>query len=189
MTAVARSAVPRRAAIRSAFTRFTLFDTPIGSCGICWGPRGILTLQLPEEDAAATCERMLRRYSGAQECAEPDSDVAWLIRGIAQLLNGTPVDFADVRLDMTGVSPFYQRVYAAAQAVPPGTTRTYGEIARAISSPMAARAVGQALGRNPFAIVVPCHRVVAAGGKSGGFSAWGGLSTKLRLLELERRSA
>src|SRR5262249_61450420 len=90
-----------------------------------------------------------------------------------------------VRLDRTGVPAFRRRVYEAARTIPPGQTLSYGEVAACAGSPGAARAVGQALGKNPFAIVVPCHRVLAAGGRVGGFSAQGGIATKLRLLALQ----
>ena len=91
----------------------------------------------------------------------------------------------DLELDMAGVPPFHQRVYAVARAIPPGTTMTYGEVAQLLGEPGAARAVGQALGHNPFAPVVPCHRVLAAGNRSGGFSASGGVRAKLRMLQIE----
>jgi methylated-DNA-[protein]-cysteine S-methyltransferase len=107
------------------------------------------------------------------------------IDSIAALLSGEPIDLSFVTLDMTGVPEFNQRVYEAARLIRPGTTVTYGDIAGQLGVPGSARAVGQALGRNPFPIVVPCHRVVAADGKSGGFSAPGGVSTKLRMLAIE----
>lgn len=102
------------------------------------------------------------------------------------LLAGEAVDLSAVRLDMDRVPAFHRDVYRLARDIAPGDTRTYGELARALGSPGAARAVGQAMGRNPFAPVVPCHRVVASGG-TGGFSAGGGVATKLRLLDIERR--
>lgn len=104
------------------------------------------------------------------------------------LLSGEPIDLADVVLDMDGVPEFHQRVYGVTRRIPPGETRTYGEIATALGEPGAARAVGQALGRNPFPIVVPCHRVLAAGGKAGGFSAPGGTRTKMKILDIEGAS-
>ncbi len=169
-------------------TRFTLFDTPIGLCGIAWGPRGVVGLQLPEAREAATRARVLRRFPGALE-ARPPLEMKRAQDGILALLRGEANDLSSIALDMECVPPFHRRVYEAARAIPPGATLSYGEVAARIGSPGSARAVGQALGRNPFAIVVPCHRVLAAGGKVGGFSANGGISTKLRLLSIEGAAA
>ena len=105
---------------------------------------------------------------------------------IVALLHGQRDDLTDLRLDMAGVPDFHRRVYDAARRIGPGHTRSYGELAAGLGEPGAARAVGQALGANPFAVIVPCHRVLAAGGRGGGFSAPGGVDTKLRLLEIER---
>lgn len=166
---------------------FTLFETPVGHCGVAWGPLGLTGVQLPEHDAAATRARMLLRFPQAPEMDAPDA-VRMAIGRVVALLEGhpgDPVDLSDLMLDMTGVPPFHQRVYALARAMPPGTTMTYGEMASRLGEPGAARAVGQALGHNPFAPVVPCHRILAASGKGGGFSASGGVRTKLRLLEIE----
>jgi methylated-DNA-[protein]-cysteine S-methyltransferase len=160
-------------------------DTAIGACAIAWGKRGIVGIQLPEPDAAATRSRVARRFAEALETrAPPGIDLA--IGDIVRLLAGTPVELSRIDLDMTGVPEFHGRVYAVARAILPGATSTYGAIADRIGEPGAARAVGQALGANPFPIVVPCHRVLAAGGKVGGFSANGGRVTKLRLLNIER---
>ena len=101
------------------------------------------------------------------------------------LLQGEASDLTSVELDMARVPPFDRRVYEVARTIPPGSTLTYGEIATRLGERRLAREVGQALGQNPFAIVVPCHRVVAAGGKVGGFSARGGIRTKLRMLAIE----
>jgi methylated-DNA-[protein]-cysteine S-methyltransferase len=163
---------------------FTLFDTPIGRCGVAWGQRGLVGVQLPESRETATRARMQTRFPGARE-ASPPAVVRQALDRIITLLRGEPSDLSKIALDMEGVPPFHRRVYKAARAIPPGSTRSYGEIAGRIGASGAARAVGQALGRNPFAIVVPCHRVLAAGGKVGGFSADGGITTKLRLLALE----
>ena len=114
-----------------------------------------------------------------------DSSIACARDDIIALLAGEPRDLADIPLDMSEVPPFHQRVYAVARAIPPGATFTYGEIAARIGEPGAARAVGQALGRNPFPPIVPCHRVLAAGGRTGGFSARGGVATKMRMLTIE----
>jgi methylated-DNA-[protein]-cysteine S-methyltransferase len=163
---------------------FTMFRTAIGTCGIVWTERGISGLQLPEGHEAATRARLLRRFPGASE-AVPPSAVARARDAIVALLQGERADLSFVTLDMDGVPPFARRVYEAARAIPAGSTRSYGALAAALGMPAAARAVGQALGRNPFAIVVPCHRVVAAGGKLGGFTANGGAVTKQRLLQIE----
>lgn len=164
---------------------FSLFDTAIGRCGIAWDDRGIVAVQLPEPSEAATRARLLRRAAGAQE-TKPPVNVQKAIDGIVALMLGHPIDFAEVELNMDGVPEFHRRVYDAARAIKPGRLLTYGTIAKQLGDPQAAQAVGQALGANPFAVIVPCHRVVAAGGKSGGFSAGGGAKTKLRMFAIER---
>ena len=164
---------------------FALFETAVGLCGVAWGRDGILGVQLPEGDATRTRARLRRRFPDAREAEPPDS-VRAAIAAIQALLAGEPRDLSEVALDWTGVGAFERRVYEVARAIPPGATLTYGEVAARIGeTALAARDVGQALGRNPFPIVVPCHRVVAAGGKSGGFSARGGAATKLKLLRIE----
>jgi methylated-DNA-[protein]-cysteine S-methyltransferase len=165
-------------------TRFTLLDTAIGRCGIAWNDRGLVGVQLPETSVAATRARMQQRFPEATE-TRPDAQVRPSLTAIAQLLAGKRRDLSSIALDMQGVPPFHQRVYQAARKIPPGHTVTYGELAAQLGSPGSARAVGQAMGRNPFAIVVPCHRVLAAGGKLGGFSANGGIETKRRMLTIE----
>jgi methylated-DNA-[protein]-cysteine S-methyltransferase len=161
-----------------------LFETAIGPCGIAWTADAIAAVQLPEGSPQGTRRRMLR-YTGEVPEAEAPVFVHAAIARIQALLQGARDDLADLPLDMEGVPEFHQRVYAVARAIPPGEILTYGEVARRVGEPGAARAVGQALGHNPFAPVVPCHRVLAAGGRSGGFSAEGGARTKLRLLEIE----
>ncbi|XXX78623.1 methylated-DNA--[protein]-cysteine S-methyltransferase [Sorangium sp. So ce134] len=167
---------------------FLLFDTAIGRCGIAWAERGVALLQLPEGREQGTRARLLQRLPGARE-APPPPDVQRAIDGIVALLRGEASDLSGVPLDMERVPPFHRRVYEVARTIPPGATLTYGDIAARLGSIGAARAVGQALGRNPFAILVPCHRVLAAGGKVGGFSANGGVTTKLQLLSIERARA
>src|SRR5262249_50907407 len=164
---------------------FALFDTEIGRCGIVWGARGITGVQLPEASEARTRARLLRRYPHARE-APPPADVRRVIGGIVSLLRGEASDLSDAALDMDGVAEFDRRVYAVARGIAPGATLSYGEIAARLGERGLARDVGQALGRNPFPLIVPCHRVRAAGGKAGGFSANGGVTTKLRLLTIER---
>jgi len=161
-----------------------LFETAIGACGIAWGEGGIVGVQLPEGGEARTRARLRRRFPDAAEIPPP-ADVRRAVDGIVRLLRGEPVDLSIVALDLERVAPFHRRVYEAARAIAPGATLSYGEIAARIGAPGAARAVGQALGRNPFPVIVPCHRVLAAGGKAGGFSADGGVSTKLRMLAIE----
>lgn len=163
---------------------FSLFDTPIGPCGIAWGEHGLKGVQLPEADEARTRARMRRRFPGAPEVTPPP-DVRAAADRIAALLRGERDNLRDIALDMSGVPPFERRVYECVRAIAPGATLTYGEVAARLGEPGTARAVGQALGRNPFAPVVPCHRVLAADGRAGGFSAQGGIATKLRMLQIE----
>ncbi len=166
---------------------YTLFDTAIGRCGVAWGPRGLLRVQLPEGREDQMRAR-LARLDGGGPPSSPPSQVEAAIAAITRLLAGGNADLTGVALDLDAVPPFHRRVYEVARSIPPGQTRTYGEIARALGAPGLSRAVGQALGRNPFPVVVPCHRVLAAGGRLGGFSAPGGITTKLRLLAIEGRS-
>ena len=161
-----------------------LFETAIGRCGLAWSERGIVGLQLPEATDHDTRRRLLRRAPGARELSPPPA-VRRAIDSIVGLLAGAADDLADITLDMDGVPSFDRGVYEVARTIPPGAILSYGEIAGRLGDRALARDVGQALGRNPFAIVVPCHRVVAAGGKLGGFSANGGITTKLRLLAIE----
>jgi methylated-DNA-[protein]-cysteine S-methyltransferase len=163
---------------------FTLFDTTIGQCGVAWGERGIAGVQLPEGSEAETRERMLQRFPTAAEGAPPPG-VRHALDRIVALLEGRRSDLSTVALDMDGVPPFHRRVYELARTIPPGKTLSYGEIAAQLGARGAARAVGQALGHNPFPIVVPCHRVLAAGGRIGGFSAHGGVATKRHMLAIE----
>ena len=165
-------------------TRYTLFDTSLGTCAVAWAERGIVRTYLPEPSAEAVRARLLRRLPAAEE-AEPPDDVRRLIDAMTRLLAGEPVDLAWVPLDEDPVPELHRKVYAAARTIPPGSTLTYGDIARRLGDVTLARQVGEALGRNPFPIVVPCHRVLAAGGRTGGFSARGGTETKMQLLRIE----
>lgn len=170
----------------------TLFDTAIGTCGIAWGRAGITAVQLPEPTPDSTRARLLK-YAGPSDAVDAadaaDKDLPDAVRaaitGIQALLNGQPRPLLELELDMARLTPFQRRAYALARAIPPGQTRTYGEVAAELGDPGLARAVGQAMGANPFAPVVPCHRVLAAGGQAGGFSASGGAITKWRLLAIE----
>jgi methylated-DNA-[protein]-cysteine S-methyltransferase len=168
---------------------FTLFETPIGLCGLAWGEQGLVGAQLPEAAPGAAWDRLRRRYPDAIEVAPP-ATVQQTIERVRDLLSGGRDDLVDIALDLSIVSPFNRRVYEIARAIPPGETSTYGQVAKAISTtgddPGAARAVGKALGENPWPIIVPCHRVLGADGKSGGFSAPGGVETKARMLTIER---
>ncbi len=166
---------------------YALFPTPLGFCGIAWNTQALTGVQLPEADEAATRQRMARRFPDLRE-GMPPPFVREAIAAITALLEGHPLeprDLSHLPLDMAGVPPFHQRVYELTRRIPPGETLSYGEVARQLDAPGAARAVGQALGANPFAPVVPCHRVLGAKTGTGGFSAHGGLQTKLKLLEME----
>jgi len=162
----------------------SLFDTALGRCGLAWGPFGLVGVQLPEKTPTDTRLRLMRHCPAAEE-TEPPPTHRRAIEEIRALLKGEKKSLRAIALDMNGIAAFNARVYETARAIPPGETRTYGDIARAIGQPTGARAVGQALGRNPFAIVVPCHRVVGANGRMIGFSANGGVGMKMRLLEIE----
>lgn len=166
---------------REAF--YTLFDTPIGLCGLAWNGRGIVGVQLPEDHASTTRSRIAKRFPGIAE-APPPPAIKAIIADMVALLKGEARDLSSVPLDMEGVPELHRRVFEVARSIPPGRVLTYGEIASRLGVDNA-RLIGQALGRNPFAIIVPCHRVVAAGGKLGGFSANGGGMTKRRLLAIE----
>jgi methylated-DNA-[protein]-cysteine S-methyltransferase len=163
---------------------FSLFETSIGSCGVAWNERGIVLLQLPEKSARLTRQRVLERLPNAVEVG-PSRDVKRAIVGISALLDGKGGDLSHVVLDMERVPPFHKRVYELTRTIPAGQTLSYGEIATRLGSPGAARAVGQAMQKNPFAVIVPCHRVLAAGGKLGGFTANGGALTKKKMLAIE----
>ena len=164
---------------------FALFDTPIGTCAVAWSARGIGGLQLPEPTAAATRARVKRRWPGAIEAESVPAGVQRALDRVRALLSGDAVDLADIPLDLEAAPDFHRKVYEVARTIPPGRTMTYGEIARRLGVPHESREVGQALGKNPVAIIVPCHRVLGADGKMGGFSANGGVSTKWRMLEIE----
>ena len=162
---------------------YSLFETDIGVCGIAWSENGVTRMQLPQADADAAERRL--RANGAGDPARPSPAVQAAIAQIVRYARGERADFAAVTLDLAGAAPFERSVYDVARAVGWGETITYGEIARRIGAPREAQAVGQALGHNPIPIIIPCHRVVASGGKLGGFSAFGGRFTKDRLLALE----
>lgn len=164
---------------------FHLFDTAIGACALAWGGERIIGAQLPERDEETARRRLARRFPEATE-ASPPAFVAEAIDGIVALLAGERRDLSYLPVAIEAVPEFNRRVYEVALSIPPGETLTYGEVAARIGEPGAARAVGVALGQNPFPIIVPCHRVLAAGGRTGGFSADGGVETKLRMLTIEK---
>ncbi|MBV1694194.1 MAG: methylated-DNA--[protein]-cysteine S-methyltransferase [Hyphomicrobiales bacterium] len=166
---------------------FSLVDTALGVIALEWSHTGLTKLRLPEADAEAMAERLARDASRVADKARPQF-VAAAVSDLENYADGSPVDFGHLPLDLSGCSPFEQAVYRHALGIAYGKTTTYGDIARALGDIGHSRAVGQALGRNPLAIIVPCHRVLAAGGKSGGFSAFGGRVTKARLLQLEGAS-
>jgi len=161
-----------------------VFSTAIGWCGLVWGEQGLVGAQLPEGDAARTRARLSRRFGHAAE-APPSVAVQAVIDAIIRLTSGEKADLAFAALDLQAVPAFNRQVYALARAIPPGETRTYGEIAADLGDRNLARAVGRALGENPIPIVIPCHRVLGAGARIGGFSANDGAATKARLLAIE----
>jgi methylated-DNA-[protein]-cysteine S-methyltransferase len=163
-----------------------LFDTPLGMCAVAWNGRGLVGVQLPERDPGTTERRIVARVRSAGAAAPPDW-VQGLIEDIRRYLRGDKVDFSTVAVDLDGVDDLRLRIYAALRQLRFGETTTYGNLARAlgVNEWQGARDVGEAMGRNPVPIVIPCHRVLAAGGKIGGFSAPGGAATKRKLLMLE----
>ena len=171
---------------------FHCFETALGLCAIAWSQDGLVVgSQLPEANELATRLRMQWRFREAAE-AEPPVAVQAALRGVQRLLAGEASDMAEllaVSLDDSTLPAFNRAVLALTRRIPVGSTMTYGEIAAQLGSPGAARAVGQAEGSNPFAPIVPCHRVIGAGGVGTGFSAHGGVATKLRLLAIEARAA
>lgn len=163
---------------------YTIFDTMIGRCGIAWGHAGIVGVQLPEAREIETRRRLYQLYPDARE-QRPPPNVEVAIEGIVALLRGQPGDLSDVTLDMTGIHAFNQRVYQQAQAIPRGETRTYGELAAGLGAAGAVHSVAQALARNPFVIIVPCHRILEAGSYADRMSPHGGSISKRRLLSIE----
>ena len=163
---------------------YSIFDTGIGRCGIAWGELGVIGVQLPEAREIDTRRRLFQLYPDAREL-RPPLNVKITIDGIATLLRGGDSDLADVALDMTDIPAFNQRVYAFARSIPRGETRTYAEIASALRASGAVYSVAQAIARNPFMIIVPCHRVLEAGHYPDKISPNGGAISKRRLLSIE----
>jgi methylated-DNA-[protein]-cysteine S-methyltransferase len=164
---------------------YHVFETAGGFCGIAWNDAGITRFQLPTSTHDGTERLLLRRIAGA-EPATPPAQVADTIAQVKRYFAGEAVDFADVKLDLSNQEDFFKQVYAAARRIGWGHTTTYGTLAKELGAgPEAARDVGQAMAKNPVALIIPCHRVLAAGNKIGGFSAPGGSNSKQRMLELE----
>lgn len=168
-----------------ATQHFHLFGTAIGTCALIWEGDRFIGAQLPERDEDTARRRLARRFPEALE-EGPKGFVAEAVAGIRSLFDGEKRDLSHLPVALDTVSEFNRKVYEIALSIPPGETLTYGEVAQRIGEPGAARAVGVALGQNPWPIIVPCHRVLAAGGKTGGFSADGGVETKLRILTIEK---
>ena len=168
-----------------ATLHYCLFDTALGACGIAWSARGVARFQLPAKDSGTTERLLLRRAPGAIP-AEPPPAITEAIAGVKRYCAGDAVDFSAVSVDLEGQDTFFQQIYAALRRVPWGHTTTYGALAKELGAgPEAARDVGRAMAQNPVALIIPCHRVLAAGGKVGGFSAPGGSTAKVRMLALE----
>jgi len=165
-------------------TSYHLFDTALGRCGIAWGDAGIVAVSFTASDDAKTIAR-LRRRAPAAAASNPPATIQHVISEIAALFKGEPRDLSGARLDMTGIADFDTAVYGLSLQIPPGKTKTYGDLAKALGDVSLSRRVGQSLGRNPFPIIVPCHRIVGADGTMTGFSAPGGTETKHRLLKIE----
>ena len=163
---------------------YTVFDTGIGRCGIAWSDRGVIGVQLPEAREIETRRRLFRLYPDAREL-RPPPNVEIAIDGIVALLRGNPSDLSDVTLDMNGIPAFNARVYEFTRTIPRGETRTYGEVAASLRASGAAHSVAQAISRNPFMIIVPCHRVLEAGSYADKISPNGGSISKRRLLSIE----
>ncbi|MBD8064361.1 MGMT family protein [Devosia sp. PTR5] len=161
---------------------FAIASTDLGEFGFGWSSKGIARLNLPGEPAVSIAERFVGLGYSA---AVPPEAVSELIQEVRRYCEGQKVEFQHVALDLTGVSPFYQRVYARLRELGWGKTTTYGDLAAELGDVRLARAIGQAMGANPVPLIIPCHRVLASSGKPGGFSAPGGTSSKLRMLALE----
>lgn len=165
--------------------RFHVFETAAGFCAIAWTGAGIARFQLPTPTAEATARALRRRLPDAVP-GTPPSSVATVVDAAKRYFAGETVDFTDVALDLDGEDAFFRRIYTALRAVGWGRTTTYGALAKQLDAgPQGAQEVGQAMAQNPVPLIIPCHRVLAAGGKLGGFSAPGGSSTKIKMLALE----
>jgi len=167
---------------------YNIFDTAVGRCGIAWGDSGVIGVQLPEAREIETRRRLFHLYPDAREL-RPPPNVEMAIEGIVALLRGEPADLSEVILDMTGIPAFNARVYAFTRTIPRGETRSYGEVATNLRASGAVHSVAQAISRNPFMIIVPCYRVLEAGGYADKISPHGGTISKRRLLSIEGANA
>jgi methylated-DNA-[protein]-cysteine S-methyltransferase len=165
---------------------FAIFGTALGHCGITWTARGIAGVDLPAGSEGKTRARLKKRFPQAEE-AVPPPEIQKIINEVVALIAGENIDFSHVTLDHAPLPEFSRRVYEIVRTIPIGHTLTYGDIAKKLGDVALSREVGQAMGKNPTPIIMPCHRVVAASGKTGGFSAPGGVDTKMKLLSIERR--
>jgi methylated-DNA-[protein]-cysteine S-methyltransferase len=164
---------------------YQIFETAQGFCGIAWNRAGVSRFQLPDRSADATERHLLRRLPGGKPSAPPPA-VTETVAAVKRYFAGERVEFSDVPLDLDGQEDFFKKAYAVARRVGWGQTTTYGALAKQLGGGWeAARDVGQAMAKNPVALIIPCHRVLAAGGKVGGFSAPGGATSKIKMLELE----
>jgi methylated-DNA-[protein]-cysteine S-methyltransferase len=187
----ARPQLSMKGAIFMTQAAYCLFETPLGACGIAWNGRGtsrippvVTFFQLPEATRSLTDTR-IAGSSGGRKARVPPPCIAGIIKRVQKHLRGDVQDFLGIVVDLDDAGPFARQVYEEVRKIPAGRTRTYGELATDMNRPTASRAVGQALGRNPIPLIIPCHRVLASGNKPGGFSAHGGVATKARLLEIE----
>jgi methylated-DNA-[protein]-cysteine S-methyltransferase len=163
---------------------YAVFDTGVGRCGIVWSDAGVVGVQLPEAREIDTRRRLFRHFPEARELRPPiNTELA--IEAIVALLRGAVSDFSDVELDMSGISAFNQRVYSFTRGIPRGETRTYSEVALQLRVTSAAHSVAQAIAKNPFMIIVPCHRVLEAGHTADQISPYGGTISKRHLLSIE----
>lgn len=164
---------------------YHVFETAFGPCAIAWSVGGLTRVRLPEPDKTALAARLAANATAWDTALPLPEMAATAIDGITRYMAGLRVDFRSVKLDWGSVPGYNARIYRALARVPYGATTTYGALAQEIGKPNAARAVGMAMGRNPWPIVIPCHRVLASGAQLGGFSAPGGVATKMSLLRLE----
>ena len=168
-----------------AARHYHVFETAMGFCAIAWSESGVARFQLPTRTAEAA-ERLMRRRAFGAEPGAPPEYVAAVIEAAKRYFAGEEIDFSNVHLDLDGQDAFFTQIYTTLREVGWGRTTTYGALAKEVGAGReAARDVGQAMARNPAPLIIPCHRVLAAGGKIGGFSAPGGSKTKARMLELE----
>jgi len=163
---------------------FAVFETALGWCAIAWSEAGVVAGRLPQASEAVVRATMMKRFGEVE--GDPPAFAAEAIAGVKALMADGTTDLSHIRLDQAAIPPLHVRLYEIARAIPAGQTLTYGEVAERLGDKNLAREVGRGLGLNPFPPIVPCHRILAASGKTGGFSAPGGVDTKLRLLNLEK---